>query len=91
MMKTMSRLLVTAAAASMAFAPIAAQANTRAGDSTSVYAGVQAAPGFARADDGEDMAGKPGAIILALLAAAAAITGIVFVSSQASSGQSPGT
>ena len=91
MIKTMSRLMVTAAAASMAFAPIAAQANTRAGDNAPVYtAETTAQPGMAREAEGESLRGTPG-IIIALFAAAAAIAGIVAVADNDDNGQSPGT
>ncbi len=90
MIKTTSRLLVTVAAASMAFAPIAAQANTRAGDNTPVYSTSNAQPGTARAADGEELRGTPG-ILIALLAAAAAIAGIVVLAGNDSDDGSPGT
>ncbi|MFU7527410.1 hypothetical protein [Qipengyuania sp. ASV99] len=90
MIKIMSRMMVTAAAASMAFAPIAAQANTRAGDSAPVYTSTASAPGLARSAEGEELRGTPG-ILIALLAAAAAIAGIVAVADTNDEGQSPGT
>ena len=90
MIKTMSRLMVTAAAASMAFAPIAAQANTRASDSTPVYTETASQPGLARSAEGEEVRGAP-SILLALLAAAAAIGGILAVTNGDDDGQSPGT
>ena len=90
MIKTMSRLMVTAAAASMAFAPIAAQANTRAGDNAPVYSTQTAQPGMARAADGEEMRGGS-SIILALLAAAAVIGGIIVAAGNDDDDQSPGT
>ena len=89
MMKTVSRVLVTAAAASMAFAPIAVQANTRAGDNAPVYTADFAQPGLGRATDGEDVKGATG-IILLLFAAAAAIAGIIVVA-DTDNGASPGT
>ncbi|MCZ8135472.1 MAG: hypothetical protein O9266_04140 [Porphyrobacter sp.] len=89
MMKTATRLAMAAAAASMAVMPIAAQANTRAGDSGSVYS-VSAAPGVGRAAEGESAAGGI-SIILGLLATAAIIGGIIFASSSDDDGQSPGT
>lgn len=90
MINKMSRLMVTAAAASMAFAPIAAQANTRASDNAPVYTSTASEPGLARAAEGEELRGTPG-ILITLLAAAAAIAGIVAVSSGDDDGQSPGT
>jgi hypothetical protein len=91
MIKVTSRLMVATAAATMAFAPIAAQANTRAGDNAPVYTTETAAqPGLARDAEGEGLRGTPG-IIIALLAAAAAIAGIVAVADNNDNGQSPGT
>lgn len=89
MMKTVSRALVTAAAVSMAFAPIAVQANTRAGDSTPVYTTSVSQPGLGREAEGESAKGASG-ILLAIFAAAAAIAGIVVVAG-GDDGQSPGT
>lgn len=89
MMKTATRLVMAAAAASMAMTPIAAQANTRAGDSGSVYS-VSAAPGIGRAAEGESAAGGF-SIILGLLATAAIIGGMILASSSDDDGQSPGT
>ena len=91
MMKFMSRAMVTAAATSMAFAPIAAQANTRAGDGGPVYTSTAAQPGMARNAKGEDVRGKGCSIILILLASAAAIGGIVIAFSNGDCDQSPGT
>ena len=91
MMKTMSRVMVTAAAASMAFAPIAAQANTRASDSAPVYTATSAQPGAERSDEGEAAGGSPTGVIIALLAAAAAIAGIVTVAGNDADDVSPGT
>lgn len=91
MFKTMSRLAVTAAAASMAFAPVAVQANTRAGDNAPVYASeTTAQPGLARDAEGEQARGTSG-ILIALLAAAAIIGGVIAVSDTSDNGQSPGT
>lgn len=91
MMKAMSRVMVTAAAASMAFAPIAVQANTRASDSAPTYtASAEAQPGLGRTADGEEVKGGSG-ILLAIFAAAAAIAGIVAIADDEDEGQSPGT
>jgi hypothetical protein len=89
MMKTATRIAMAAAAASMAVMPIAAQANTRAGDSGSVYS-VSAAPGVGRAAEGESAKGGF-SIIIGLLAAAAIVGGVIFASSSDDDGQSPGT
>jgi hypothetical protein len=89
MVKTVTRLMMAAAAASMVVMPIAAQANTRAGDSGSVYR-VAAAPGLARTAEGESV--RSGfSIILALLAAAASIGGVILATTSDDKGQSPGT
>lgn len=91
MIKLTSRLMVATAAASMAFAPIAAQANTRAGDSAPVYtAETTAQPGMARDAEGENLRGTTG-IVITLLAAAAAIAGIVTLADNEDDDQSPGT
>ena len=89
MKNIVSRALVTAAAAGLAFAPIAAQANTRAGDNAPVYSDTVSQPGLARNADGEEMRGGA-SIILLLLAAAAAIGGIIIIA-DGDDGQSPGT
>ncbi|MEP3421287.1 MAG: hypothetical protein ABJN35_06110 [Erythrobacter sp.] len=88
MIKTMSRMMVATAAVSMAFAPIAAQANTRAADNAPVY--TSAEPGAAVAAEGEELRGASG-ILITLLAAAAAIAGIIAVADSEDDGQSPGT
>ena len=88
MKKLASRLAMTAAAASMAFAPIAAQANTRAGDSSTVYsASAVSQPGIGRDADGEALEGTPG--ILAILFLAAAVAGIIIIIDDEDN-QSPG-
>lgn len=74
MKKFMARALVGAAAAGMVFAPIAAQANTRAADNAPVYSVSVAQPGMAREAEGENVRG--GSVILLLLALAAAGVGI---------------
>ena len=89
MMKTVNRVILTAAAASMAVLPVAAQANTRAGDSGAIYSA--SAPGLGRADDGEEVGGSGVGIILGILAAAAVIAGIIVASDSEDDGQSPGT
>ena len=74
MKKFMSRALFGAAAAGMVFAPIAAQANTRAADNAPVYSVSVAQPGMAREAEGENLRG--GSTILLILAVAAAGFGI---------------
>lgn len=88
MMKLASRLAMTVAAAGLAFAPIAAQANTRAGDSGAVYsASAVSQPGLGRDADGETLKGTSG--ILLILFAAAAIAGIIIIIDDEDN-QSPG-
>jgi hypothetical protein len=78
MFKTASRLLMTAAAASLAFAPIAAQANTRAGDNSRVYTSDSSAqPGLERDAEGEGLVGLPGLLAAILGVAAVAITVVI--------------
>lgn len=89
MMKTVNRLFLTAAAASMAVLPVAAQANTRAGDSGAIYS--TSAPGLGRDAEGEEVGGSGVGIILAILAAAAVIGGIIVAADSNDDGQSPGT
>lgn len=88
MMKTANRLFLAAAAASVAVLPIAAQANTRAGDSGSVYS--VSAPGLGRSAQGESLESTEG-VIIGILAAAAIVGGIVLASESEDDGQSPGT
>lgn len=91
MMKTATRFALAAAAASMAVLPVAAQANTRAGDSGAVYS--TSAPGLGRAATGEGQSEEGGisAILLGLISAGLIVTGIVFATQSDDEGQSPGT
>lgn len=83
-----SRLLMTAAAAGLAFAPIAANAKTRAGNSAVTYAPVSA-PGQGRDADGEKLVAP--SILLAIIAAAAAAGVIVIIDDDdGDDNQSPG-
>lgn len=88
MMKTVNRVLLTAAAASMAVLPVAAQANTRAGDNGAIYS--QSAPGIGRDAEGESI-GNGGKILLALIAAGLVTFGIIKATDSKDDGQSPGT
>ena len=95
MVKAMSKVFMTAAAAGLALAPISAQANTRAGDQAPVYTSTSAAqPGLGRGAEGEGIEGTPG-IIVAIFAAAAIVGAVVVVASEDSEdtndNQSPGT
>lgn len=57
MSKFITRMMLTAAAASMAVLPVAAQANTRAGDNGVVYSSSSAKPGLGREANGEKLVG----------------------------------
>ena len=81
MFKTTSKVIMTAAAAGLAFAPIAAQANTRAADAAPVYSNTAAQPGVGRAAEGENAVGATG-IIVALFAGAAIIGGIIIAADE---------
>jgi len=89
MTKFASRMMMAAAAASVAFAPIAAQAGTRASDNGAVYAaGAQGVFG----DDDDDEGGFDfGGIVLGVAALGLIIGGIFFATDTDDEGQSPGT
>ncbi|MEL7217888.1 MAG: hypothetical protein AAGK01_05600 [Pseudomonadota bacterium] len=87
MKKLASRLALTVAAAGMAFAPIAAQANTRAGDSAAFYSSSVSQPGVGRTADGEALEGTGG--ILIIIFGAAVIAGIIILIDDEDN-QSPG-
>ena len=90
MIKTTSRLVMTAAAASLAFAPIAATANTRAADSKATYT-TASAPGQGVAAEGEKLEAEGGVgIIIAILGAAAIVGGIIILAEDDDDNQSPG-
>ena len=84
-MKIVSRIMLAAAASSLAIAPVAAQAGTRASEGTSL-----SAPGLGRSAKGESIKGGASTIVLALLASGLAIAGIVSASKSKDKGQSPG-
>ena len=84
MIKATSRLVMTAAAAGLAFAPIAANAKTRAADSSATYA----APGEGRSEDGEKMTAAGG--LLAAAALALIVGGIIVGAESGNDNQSPG-
>nr|WP_298925182.1 hypothetical protein [uncultured Erythrobacter sp.] len=94
MTKLATRITVAMAAASMAFTPIAAHANTRAGDSGSVYGAEASSAGaiFGSVYDDEEIAGLWGDLstLIAALLAAAAIAGVIIIVDD-SDDQSPGT
>lgn len=90
-MKMISKVLATTAAAVLAIAPAAAQANTRAGDSGKVYSAAASQPGQGKDAKGENLV-APGILIAVLAAAAAA--GIIIVvddDDDDEDDQSPGT
>ncbi len=93
MMKAMTRVMVSAAAASMAFAPIAVQANTRASSSTPVYTPSAAQPGMGRDAEGEELGGRNGGatVLIAILGVAAVVGGIIAITDDEDDDQSPGT
>jgi len=86
MIKATIRLVATVAAASLAFAPIAASANTRAGDSDTSYTAAASQPGQGRDATGEKLI-APG--ILGAILAAAAAAGIIIIIDD-DDNQSPG-
>lgn len=83
-MKTFSRMMIAVAVSSLAIAPVAAQAGTRASEGSSL-----SAPGQSRTAKGEK-AKSGSTIILALLASGLIVTGIAFSASSNDKGQSPG-
>lgn len=80
MIKTVSRMMAATAALGLVAAPMVASANTRAGDSGSVYSTSISAPGLGRAaggeGQGEEDAGA-GALLIGAAAAGAIIVGIL--------------
>jgi len=88
MTKFASRMMMSAAAASVAFAPIAAQAGTRASDNGDVFAaGAQGVFG----DDDDEGGIDFGGIVLGVAALGLIIGGIFFATDTDDEGQSPGT
>lgn len=77
MLKKMQHLFVMLAAAGLAMTPIAAQANTRAGDSGTFYAGSQSQPGLSRSAEGEDFISTSAFLVSLVLGAY--LTGIVVI------------
>lgn len=83
------RMALGAAAAGLAFAPIAAEANTRAGDSARTYSAPVSAPGTGRTAAGSRVAG--GADIVALILVGLWASGVAFAVADDDPDQSPGT
>lgn len=57
MSRIVSKLAISAGAAALVFAPVAASAGTRAGDSEAVYTSSVSQPGTGRSDRGESAVG----------------------------------
>lgn len=94
MTKTVTRMMAAAAALGLVAAPIMAQANTRAGDSTASYSTANALPGLGRAGDGEGQAEEGGIapLLIGGLAVAAVIAGVATAAdSNNDDDASPGT
>lgn len=92
MRKIASRLAVATAAASMVLTPIAAQANTRAGDNATIYSSSAVSqPGTARNASGEDLDGAffNERLLFALIALLATAGVIIIIDDE--DDQSPGT
>ncbi|TRD11648.1 hypothetical protein FGU71_07065 [Erythrobacter insulae] len=90
-----TKFAVTVAAAGLALSPIAAQANTRAGDSGSIYGAEASSAGAifgAVYDDDDEVAGLWGRLsgVIAGLLAATVIIGVLSIADD-SDDQSPGT
>jgi hypothetical protein len=95
MTKTVTRMMAAAAALGLVAAPIMAQANTRAGDSTATYSTSNALPGLGRAAGGEGQ-GEEGiggsSLFLGAAAVGLIIAGVVVASDSGDDGDaSPGT
>ena len=87
-MKTLSRIMLAAAASSLAIAPVAAQAGTRASEGASLSS--VSAPGQGRNAKGESVKGGVSTIVLGLLASGLIVAGIISASKSKDKGQSPG-
>lgn len=87
-MKTISRMMLAVAASSLAIAPVAAQAGTRASEGSSL--GSVSAPGQGRNAKGESVKAGASAIVLGLLGGGLIIFGIISASRSKDKGQSPG-
>ncbi|QUL37572.1 hypothetical protein [Erythrobacter sp. JK5] len=77
MLNAARNLMVALAAGSLVMTPVAAQANTRAGDSPAFYTSAQVQPGLGRSADGEGIAASGD--VIALLLVGLWITGIVVI------------
>lgn len=90
MPKLAPKFMAALAAAGLVFTPIAAQANTRAGDSGAIYSPSQVQPGIGRSAEGEGIGG--GGDIIALILVGLWFTGIVVIAADLDDddNQSPG-
>jgi len=89
-MKTLARMMLAAAATSLAIAPVAAQAGTRASQSSPIYS--VSAPGKGREAKGESLA--PFAFFFVTfisIAGTVATVAVVAAGSTSDTGRSPGT
>lgn len=68
MLKTVQKLMTALAATGLVLTPVAAHANTRAGDNAGFYTGSQSQPGLGRTAGGERVGGGAGEIIALILA-----------------------
>jgi hypothetical protein len=85
-MKNMTtKIILSAAMATLAIAPIAATAKTRAGDSQAIYT-TSSGPGLGRAAKGQKLAGED--VAIGILIAGVLIGGIVLLDDE---NVSPGT
>jgi hypothetical protein len=88
-MKTLSRMMLAAAAVSVAALPVAAEAGTRASKASAVS---MSAPGKGRSAKGEKQSESSiTPIVIGVVATAAVIGGILGATSSKDNGQSPGT
>ncbi len=67
MFKTARNVMAALAAGGLVLTPVAAQANTRAGDSKAFYTSSQVQPGLGRSAEGEGVVGESGDIIALIL------------------------
>lgn len=77
MLKTIQKMTTALAAAGLVLAPVAAQANTRAGDNASFYTASQSQPGLQSTTEGESIQGTGD--IIALFLAGLWVTGIIII------------
>jgi len=77
MSKIAKNLMASLAATGLLLAPVAAHANTRAGDNSSFYTSAQVQPGVGRSAEGEDLGGSGD--IIGILLAGLWLTGIIVI------------